>query len=95
MNQTNYDYFNYNDRDSKVCGDGAYTNVPYNPTITTIAKANGVELRSVERSVGTVYEIRWDNEVLVKYPRLADAETFFIDCANITRNKYKKIKAIA
>ena len=76
-------------------GNGEYANVPYNPTITTIAKANGVELRSVERSVGTVYEIRWDDEVLVKYPSLANAEAFFIDCADITKAKYKKIKVVA
>ena len=76
-------------------GNGEYANVPYNPTITTIAKVNGVELRSVERTVGTVYEIRWDDEVLVKYPNLKNAEAFFIDCADITKAKYKKIKAVA
>ena len=27
-----------------VCGNGEYTNVPYNPTITTIAEANGVKI---------------------------------------------------
>lgn len=78
-----------------VCGNSEYTNIPYNPTITTIAEANGVELRSVERSVGTVYEIRFDDEVLVKYPNLKNAEAFFIDCADITKAKYKKIKAVA
>ena len=78
-----------------VSGNGEYTNVPYNPTITTIAEANGVELRSVERTVGTVYEIRFDDEVLVKYPNLKNAEAFFIDCADITKAKYKKIKAVA
>ena len=78
-----------------VCGNGEYTNVPYNPTITTIAEANGVELRSVERTVGTVYEIRFDDEVLVKYPNLKNAEAFFIDCAGITKAKYNKIKAVA
>lgn len=78
-----------------VCGNGEYTNIPYNPTITTIAEANGVGLRSVERSVGTVYEIRFDGEVLVKYPNLKNAEAFFIDCADITKAKYKKIKAVA
>lgn len=76
-------------------GNGEYTNVPYNPTITTIAEANGVELRSVERTVGTMYEIRWDDEVLVKYPNLKNAEAFFIDCADITKAKYNKIKAVA
>lgn len=78
-----------------VCGNGEYTNIPYNPTITTIAEANGVELRSVERTVGTVYEIRFDDEVLVKYPNLKNAEAFFIDCADITKAKYNKIKAVA
>lgn len=78
-----------------VSGNGEYTNIPYNPTITTIAEANGVELRSVERTVGTVYEIRFDDEVLVKYPNLKNAEAFFIDCADITKAKYKKIKAVA
>lgn len=76
-------------------GNGEYTNVPYNPTIKTIAEANGIELRSIERSVGTIYEIRWDGEVLNKYPNLKNAEAYFIDFAGISKAKYNKIKAVA
>lgn len=95
MNE-NFDYgYNYNEEDTYVRGDGFYTNVPYNPEILTIAEANGVSLQQVTRSVGTVYEIRWDSEVLNKYPNLKTAEAYFVDFAGITKAKYNKIKRVA
>lgn len=97
MNENNnYDYgYTYGEEENIVRGDGAYTNVPYNPEISVIANINGVTLQSVTRTVGTVYEIRWDGEVLMKHPNLKNAEAFFIDCADITKAKYNKIKAAA
>ena len=75
-------------------GCGHYEQHAYNPTITTIAKANGFELREIA-SIGVKYEILWDDEILNRYPTLKNAETFFIDFAGITRGKYNKIKNAA
>ena len=89
-NDNKYDY-GYNEG-TRARGCGAYDQKAYNPTIKTVAKINGFELRTIE-SVGVKYEILWDDEVLNRYPSLKTAETFFIDFAGISKAKYNKIKA--
>ena len=100
---TNY-YTTYTENNTIACrnngteveahGIGHYEQRAYNPTIKTIAEAEGFTLRSIE-SVGVKYEILWDGEILNRYPSLKTAETFFIDFAGITKGKYNKIKKVA
>ena len=89
-NDNKYDYGYNEGTQARGCGD--YTQKAYNPTIKTVAKINGFELRTIE-SIGVKYEILWDDEVLNRYPSLKTAETFFIDFAGISKAKYNKIKA--
>lgn len=100
MSKMNYsdtyvnDSHDYADSEHAARGCGYYEQRAYAPKITTIAEAEGFTLRTI-KSVGTKYEILWDGEVLNRYPSLKTAETFFIDFAGITKNKYNKIKKTA
>ena len=84
-----YDY-GYNKREA-TRGCGTYVNRAYAPTITNICEVDGILLRTVE-SLTVKYEILWDGKVLNTYPNLKTAETYFIDFAGITRNKYNKMR---
>ena len=90
-------------RDSNDCessnhhaakGAGYYEQKAYNPTIKVICEINGVTLRTV-KSIDTKVEILIDGELFNRYPSVKVAETFFVDFADISKAKFKKIACLA
>lgn len=89
-------------RDSHNCesnhhsakGCGHYDQKAYNPTIKVICEANGFVLRTV-KSLDVKYEILEDGELINRYPSLKIATQFFVDFADITNAKFKKIACLA
>ena len=68
-----------------------YVQKAYTCETKTLCEVNGFLLRSVKTSVKTKFEILWNGELLNTYPNEKTAISFFIDFAEITKGKYKKL----
>ena len=73
---------------------GYYEQRAYNPTIKVICSVNGVTLRTV-KSIDTKVEILVDGVLFNRYPSVKVAEAFFIDFADISKAKFKKLACLA
>lgn len=89
-----YDYgFNYNeDNNLRINSCGAYKQVAYNPEIKIFCEVNNCILRMVKTSIKTKFEILINGELINSYPSEKIAIDFFVDFAEITKGKYKKLR---
>lgn len=85
---------NNGDSSFRTTGCGHYDQKAYNPTIKVICEANGFVLRTV-KSLDVKYEILEGGELINRYPSLKIATQFFVDFADITNAKFKKIACLA
>lgn len=81
--------FKSDEREQTAHGKGEYVSKAYNPEIAESYKANGITLQRI----GNRFDLYMDDDKLNSFFDRKTAETMFMDFADLTPAKFKKMKA--
>lgn len=84
----------YGAMDGRNHTEGKYVSKVHESVVTTLYKVNGVEMRKTEAHK-TIYTILVDGEEWSHVDNLSEAETLFVDFADISKAKLKKLAKLA
>ena len=88
------DNHDFEESRSRVSGLGAYKSNGYTAKKDTMCKTEDAELRKVEDSKGTRYEVLLDDEVYQRFPSLKNAIVYFCDFSGMTKKAVEKLPKV-